>query len=156
LDRFRFLPRYGGLAWSAAAIGIALLALTPILGLAGPSRLFALGTGIAGLSLATLYRLSPAWRLCVEVSEDTLKVTSGTKVRFELPWSEVERVVASPTTHTCFVDGGSPERSLLVPGQGASAPYDIEAKEQLFKIIIARVPAEKVHTVELLDKAPPS
>ena len=41
------------------------------------------------------------------------------------------RVVAAPTTHTCFVDGGAPERSLLVPGDGAPAPYDLEDREAL-------------------------
>ena len=58
-----------------------------------------------------------------------------------------------PTTHTCFVDGGAPERSLLVPGDGAPAPYDIEERRALFDAILAHVPPERVTTVESLEKA---
>jgi len=63
------------------------------------------------------------------------------------------RVVSSPSTQTCFVDGGSPERSLLVPGDGAPAPYDIADRTALVEAILAHVPADKVQTVATLDQA---
>ena len=62
-------------------------------------------------------------------------------------------MVASPTTQSCFVDGGAPERSLLVPGDGAPAPYDIADRGALFDAILAHVAADMVRTVESLDKA---
>jgi hypothetical protein len=65
----------------------------------------------------------------------------------------VVEVVASPSTTTCFVDGGSPGRSLLVPGDGAPAPYDVEHKPALYRAILARVPAARVREVTSLDAA---
>ncbi len=62
------------------------------------------------------------------------------------------KVVSSPTTNTCFVDGGTPETSLLVPGDGAPAPYDIENKRALCDAILAHVAAEKVRTVDTLAR----
>jgi len=53
------------------------------------------------------------------------------------------RVVASPATSSCFIDGGAPERSLLVPGDGAPAPYDIADRAALVEAILARVPATR-------------
>ena len=81
---------------------------------------------------------------------------SPSKLRFEPPWGEVLRVVASPSTRWCFVDGGSPERSLLVPGDGAPAPYDIADRAALVEAILAHVPADKVQTVATLsgERAP--
>ena len=67
------------------------------------------------------------------------------------PWGDVVRVVASPTTHTCFVDGGAPDKSLLVPGVGAPAPYDLERRDELFAEILAHVPPDRVKTVTSLD-----
>jgi hypothetical protein len=50
-----------------------------------------------------------------------------------------------------FVDGGTPEKSLLVPGDGAPAPYDIEDKAGLYAAILQHVPAEVVSKVDRLD-----
>jgi hypothetical protein len=44
---------------------------------------------------------------------------------------------------------------LLVPGPGASAPYDIENKAELYEIICARVPGERIREVTMLDQATP-
>ena len=125
-------------AVSIAALGAALLPLA---------------TGAAGVALGAAYLLSPTWKLEVIVDDDALEVRSAKATRFRLPWSEVVRVVASPSTTTCFVDGGTADRSLLVPGDGAPAPYDIEGKPALYAAILGRVPAEKVTTVETLEKA---
>ena len=63
----------------------------------------------------------------------------------------MHKVIASPTTKTCFVDGGSPERRIMIPGDGAPAPYRIEGRDQLFDEIMARVPASKIEKVALLS-----
>jgi hypothetical protein len=130
-----------------------LLASAPIFALAGASLIFAVATGLSGVVLGTLYLASPAWRIEVVVDDDALEVLSSGDRRFRLPWGEVRRVVASPATRTCFVDGGDPDRSLVVPGEGASAPYDIEDKEALYDAILARVPADAVEEVPLLESA---
>jgi len=105
--------------------------------------------------LAVAYLRSPAWRLVVTVDDNGFAVGTPARQRFRLAWSEVVRVVASPTTGTCFVDGGAPERSLLVPGDGAPAGYDLDDKAALYAAILARVPAERVETVARLDAPRP-
>ena len=126
--RFRFRPRYRALAAGAIAVGL------------------------VAAALGGLYLGSPAWKLQVLVDDDALEVRSGEDRRFRLAWPEVVRVVASPATATCFVDGGAPERSLLVPGIGAPAPYQIERRAELYAAIVAHVPAERIRQVELLER----
>ena len=135
------------------AMGATLLvggAVTP-----GAAAGYAMIGGGAGVVLGLLYLLSPAWRLTVMVDEGGLAVVRGSKLRFRLPWTEVVRVVASASTKTCFVDGGSPERSLLVPGPGASAAYDIEDKVALYEVIIECVPLVRIEWVDLLETGRP-
>jgi hypothetical protein len=50
-----------------------------------------------------------------------------------------------------FVDGGTPEKSLLVPGDGAPAPYDIDDKPGLYGAILAHVAEDRVSKVDRLD-----
>jgi hypothetical protein len=148
-SRHRFRPRYRGVAWTAATVGGALAAVAASLGfLAVP-----LVTGAIGVALGAAYLASPTWRLAVTVDDDGLEVGSPKRRRFRLAWAEVVRVVASPSTHTCFVDGGAPERSLLVPGDGAPAPYDLEDRPALVAAILAHVPPERVTTVDSLEQA---
>ncbi len=109
--------------------------------------------GAVGVAFGAAYLASPAWKLVVTVDDTGLTVASKDRTRFQLAWSDVTKVVASPSTHTCFVDGGAPERSLLVPGVGAPAPYDIEDKPALFEAILAHVAPDKVETVDTLDSA---
>jgi len=147
--RHRFRPRYRGVAWTAAGVGGSLAIASASLGfLVAP-----LVTGAAGLVLGAAYLASPTWRLAVTIDDDGLEVGTAARRRFRLAWGEVVRVIASPKTHTCFVDGGAPERSLLVPGQGAPAPYDLEDRPALLEAILAHVPAERVTTVESLEEA---
>lgn len=141
---FRFRPRYRGLAWSSIGVGGAIAAIA--VGVLGVP-LLPLATGAVGVALGAGYLLSPSWKLAVIVDDDGLEV----RPRFRLAWSDVVRVVSSPATHTCFVDGGAPEKSLLVPGDGAPAPYDIEDRPALCAAILAHVPAERVETVASLD-----
>ncbi len=147
---FRFLPRYRGLAFTALGVGGTLGAVAIV---ALGSALLPLATGLAGVALGASYLASPSWKLEVVVDDEALEVRTPKASRFKLPWSEVVRVVASPTTHTCYVDGGAPERSLIVPGDGAPAPYDIADKPALYAAIIERVAPDKVQTVTTLEAA---
>ena len=148
--RFRFRPRYRGIAWSAVGLGGALgTVAVAALGAA----LLPLATGAAGVVLGAAYLMSPSWQLEVVIDDDALEVRSAKASRFRIAWTDVARVVASPSTHTCFVDGGVPEKSLLVPGVGAPAPYDLENKPALFDSILAHVNPDKVTTVETLEAA---
>ena len=147
-NSFAFRPRYRGVALTSIGVGGVLGAIALIsLGAA----LLPLATGAIGVVLGGGYLLSPSWKLAVVVDDDGLEVKSPTKSRFRLAWADVKKVVASPTTHTCFVDGGAPERSLLVPGDGAPAPYDLEDKQALFEAILSHVTPDKVETVETLN-----
>jgi hypothetical protein len=111
-----------------------------------------LATGVLGVVLGAAYLASPTWKIAVTVDDDGLTVASPKRKRFHLAWADVVRVIASPTTSTCFVDGGKPEHSLLVPGDGAPAPYDIADRKALVEVILAHVAKDKVTIVESLDR----
>jgi hypothetical protein len=145
MPSYRLRPRYRGLAWGSIGLGGALATIalwTP--------AVVAIAS-VCGLGLGAAYLFSPTWRLKVVTSEDALAVFAGDKLRFTLPWSEVVKVVASASTKTCFVDGGAAERRILIPGDGAPAPYRIERRDELYDEILARVPAAKVEQVALLS-----
>ena len=146
MNRFAFRPRYRGVAWVSIGVGAALDALG-LAGLPWP----ALATGAVGVALGAFYLVSPAWSIEVVIDDAALEVQQKGERRFRLPWSEVVKLVASRETKTCFVDGGDPDRSLLVPGDGAPAPYTIADKDALFDAIVAHVDPEKVEEVELLS-----
>jgi hypothetical protein len=150
-ELFHFRPRFRALAWTASGLGAGAMTLAS-LGLLGPGQLIGWIVGGIGAALGPLYAVSPAWRLIVAVDEHGLAVRRGETPRFQLPWNEVVRVVWSPATSTMFVDGGSPARSLLVPGYGATAPYDLERKPELCRAIVARVPADRVIEVDSLER----
>lgn len=144
---FRFLPRYRGLGLSALGLGGTLLVVGGIATAVAPIL-----AGVVGIGMGAAYLLSPAWKLEVIVDDAGLEVRSPDRSRFKLAWGEVVKVVAAPNA-TCFVDGGAPERSLLVPGVGAVAPYDIRDKVKLYEAILAHVPASRVERVESLEAA---
>ena len=147
--RHRFRPRYRGVAWTAAIVGGTLAAVSAVAGVV----LAPLVTGAIGVALGAAYLLSPTWRVAVTVDDGGLEVGSAGRRRFRLAWGDIARVIASPKTHTCYVDGGAPERSLLVPGEGAPAPYDLEDRPALVAAILAHVPPERVTIVESLEQA---
>ena len=148
---FRFRPRYRGLAWGSMGVGSAVA----VVAIAAGAVAVPLVTGALGIALGAAYLASPTWRITVTIDDDGLVVGSPKRERFRLAWNGVVRVVASPSTSTCFVDGGKPERSLLVPGDGAPAPYDIADRKALVEAILAHVAADKIRTVASLDQAPP-
>ena len=147
-QHFRFKPRYRGLAFGAAGLGTA---LTGVSILALGAAMLPLATGAAGMVLGAAYLLSPTWRLEVVVGDDALEVRSKTATKLRLPWTDVKRVVMSNTVPAMFVDGGAPAQSLLVPDDGAPAPYDIDDKPGLCAAILAHVDPAKVTKVERLD-----
>jgi hypothetical protein len=149
LSTHRFRPRYRGVAWTAVGIGGTLSALAAGIGFVA----IPLATGAIGLVAGAAYLLSPTWKLAVIADDEGLEVSSPKRRRFRIAWSEVVKVTASPTTQSCFVDGGTPEHSLLVPGDGAPAPYDLEDRPALYAAILAHVPPDKVETVETLEQA---
>ena len=146
--RFAFRPRYRGVAWTSIGVGGALDAVAAILALPWA----AIAVGAVGVALGALYLMSPAWSIEVVVDDDALEVVQKDTRRLRLAWRDVVRVIASPTTKTCFVDGGDPARSLLVPGPGAPAPYWIAGREALYDAIVARVGADRIEEVELLER----
>jgi hypothetical protein len=104
--------------------------------------------GAIGVAMGALYLHSSVWRLAVVVDDTGLAVVGSDRTRFRLEWDDIVEVVASPSTRTCFVNGGDPQRSLLVPGEGAPAPYVIEDAPKLYEAIVARVAKDKVREVE--------
>jgi hypothetical protein len=149
--RYRFRPRFRGLAVLAMVVGVALGGYGLVAGGSAATVLVVIGMG--GAALGGLYLGSPAWRIEVLVDDDALEVLASGDRRFRLPWTEVSSVIASPSTETCFVDGGAPERSLLVPGDGAPAPYAIDDARALYRAILAHTPRERVREVALLETA---
>jgi hypothetical protein len=151
--RHRFRPRFGAVAVLAMVLGIGVGMYGLVAGGAAATALVV--TGMGGAALGGLYLGSPAWRIEVVVDDDALEVRSGGARKFRLAWTEVQGVTASPSTQTCFVDGGKPERSLLVPGDGAPAAYAIEDAPALYRAIVAHVPPERVREVDVLERARP-
>lgn len=147
-SRHRFRPARPVTAAVAAVLGAGLVVSGAVAGSWGWAA-----AGLLPLALALLYLVSPVWRTEVLVDDDALEVLVRGARRFRLLWSEVARVVASPSTRTAFVDGGSPARSLLLPGRGARAPYRIERQGELLDAVLARVPPERVTRVERLRDA---
>jgi hypothetical protein len=152
MPTFRLRPRLRGVAATAMGIGGAILAGAAAVG--GTPIMWA--SGAAGIVFGGLYLVSPTWRLRVVVDDAGLEVGTARRPRFRLAWSDVVKVIASPSTRTCFVDGGAPERSLMVPGDGAPAPYEIEGSGELYDAILARVPADRVIEVALLETYKPT
>lgn len=148
---FRFRPRYKGVA--AVAMGMGGVSVASGLYWIGLAASFPLIVGVVGVGLGAAYLASPMGRFVVEVDDTALAVVSGPKTKLRVAWTDVVRVVASPTTKTCFVDSGDPATSLLVPGDGAPAPYAIENRGALYDFILARVEPAKVTLVETLRSA---
>ena len=148
--RFRFRPRQPAVAGAACLLGAGLAAGGVIDGRWSWALL-----GLFAVLLGILYLISPAWRTEVLVDGDALEVQNRGARRFRLPWGEVTRVVVARARGTAFVDGGAPDRSLLLPGRGARAPYRIERQAELLESILAHVAPERISDVERLDQVRP-
>jgi hypothetical protein len=143
---FRFKPRYRGVAWTSVGVGGALGIVSAAVGFVAVPMI----SGAVGVAAGIAYLASPTWKISVTVDDDGLTVGSPSKQRFRIAWQDVVKVIAAPEKHTCFVDGGTPDKSLLVPGDGAPAPYDIEDKQALVEWILAHVAADKIENVASL------
>jgi hypothetical protein len=132
----RFRPRYRGFAFAAIGLGIVLL----LFGVLGTSdgRAAAVIFGAVGVVLGLSYLASPAWRLCVVTDDEGLRVVRGSELRFFVPWDEIQRLVFDG--ESLFVDGGSPQRSLMVPAGRTRASYRIEGAQLLIDEIRAKRP----------------
>jgi hypothetical protein len=152
--RFRFRPARPQIAIAAGVMGAGLVA-GALGGAPVENRALWAGLGVVVVALALLYLFSPAWRNEVVVDDDGLEVQNRGDRRFRLAWSDVVRMVAGPAAGaTAYVDGGAPERSLLLPGRGARAPYRIAHQRELYDRIRAGVDPARVIEVERLDRMP--
>jgi len=147
-----FRPRFRAMAIVAVVLGgiLAVGAGATSGGNLGSMHLLAIAFGAIGAVSGSAYLLSPTWKLVVVTDAAGLEVRRNGDVRFRLPWQEVTKVIASPSTKTCFVDGGTPERSLLVPGVDAPASYDLTDKSRLYQTIVSSVPGERITEVDTL------
>ncbi len=141
---YRFRPRFLGVAFLSLSIGVVLVVAAATVTPDTMSTGFAFVTGVAGLFLGFAYLKSPVWKLAVEIQDEDLIVWTGTSEKLRLPWDEVKEVIVDAEHLTCFVNGGTPAKSLLVPGPGAQASYDIRNKIELIAAILEHVPADRV------------
>lgn len=163
---YRFRPRYRSLAWLAMATGSVLIGYALF---TGESRALALIMGAMGIALGLIYQASPVWKLRIvpfaagtgdaQEGEDHgegggggLRVLAGDVERFALRFDEIEALIVVSEHKTCFVHTGTSGRSILLPGPGANASYDIEGKEALYDLLVANVPEDRVREVENLGK----
>jgi hypothetical protein len=147
LREYRFRPRYRGLAVLSIAVAMVVAVATAL----SVGLVAALIIGFIGVLFGVGYFASPMFRYVVVVDDDHLEVRSRSALKFSLRWAEVVGVTASPQTKTCFVSGGSPDNSLLVPGDGAPAPYRIAEQAELYQHIVSRVSPDKIIEVDSLD-----
>ena len=133
-----------GLGGGIGMFGMVLSATVPIV------------AGALGTALGLAYMMSPSWKLAVVTDDACIEVRSGETVKFRLAWSSIVKVVAATSSPSAFVDGGAPERSLLIPGDGAPAPYQIENAAALIEELFTRIAPERIERVESLDAARPT
>ena len=153
-ERFRFRPRRPMVAAVAALLGLGLVASAlldaPLPGTAIATGAGGMALGAAVAALALVYLLSPAWKTVVVADDAGLQVETSGGRGFQLPWTDVVRVVAVPARAAAFIDGGTPRRSLLLPGAGARGAYRIEGQARLLELVRQRVPADRVVEVPRL------
>ncbi|MBA3459076.1 MAG: hypothetical protein H0T46_03880 [Deltaproteobacteria bacterium] len=149
MSEFRFRPRYRGVAWTSIGVGGGLAGTGIAMGL----MVLPVAAGAFGIGLGLAYLLAGSWKYRIVTDDDGIEVRDQKGTRFRLLWSEIKRVVASPSTKTCFIDGGMPEHSILVPGVGAPAPYSISDSATLFAEVLAHVAPDRVKTVETLEQS---
>jgi hypothetical protein len=149
VTEYRFRPRYRGVAFTSIGVGGGLAGTGIAMGLLA----LPVAAGAFGVGLGLAYLLAPSWQYRIVTDDDGIEVRDRRGTRFRLLWSEIKRVVASPSTKTCFIDGGSPDHSILVPGVGAPAPYSISDRDALFAEVLQRVNPDCVKRVETLEQA---
>ena len=101
-----------------------------------------------------MYLRSPLWRSYVVVDDDGLRVETPRGLRLELPWKDVVRVRAAAATETCYIDAGMPARSFLLPGPGIAAPFRVERRGELYRLIVAACAGRVEEVAELEPPRP--
>jgi hypothetical protein len=149
-QRFRFRPARPGTAAMSILLGAGLLVSSLLAGSAWTGWAAA---GAAGLILGVLYFASPAWSTEVRVDEEAIEVLRRGERRFRLRYDQVVTLTVAAAHRVAFVDGGSPDRSLLLPGRGARAPYRIENQPALYAELRARVAPDRQVEVDRLDRS---
>lgn len=141
--RFRFRPRFPGVAWVALVFGLGLLALVSLGRVDHRLAAICFACGAICVLAGGAYLRSPAWRLVVEVDDAGVRVARGRDLRVQLAWADVVALRVDREQATCVIDGGSAARRVLVPGPGLPAPYRIEDREALVALLVEHVPAER-------------
>jgi hypothetical protein len=147
MANYRLLPRYRSLPIAAAGLGVAIAAVGAF---RGTWSLCAIG-GIA-VALAAAYLWSPSWRMQLITSDTGLTFQKANGAQRFVAWNDVKRLLVAPN-QTCLMVGTDAETSLIVPGLGAPAPYDIQNKAALFAEMTAKVANSKQRTVETIETA---
>lgn len=147
MAQYRLRPRYRLLPASAASIGAMIAAFGA---LQGPFALVAVGG--AATALGAAYWFSPTWKIRLVTSADELQFHTARGVK-SLRWSQVRRLFVDRVHRTCLIVGSGAETSLIVPGVGAPAPYDIENKSELFDEIVAAVATARQRDVTSIEEA---
>ncbi|MBP9086529.1 MAG: hypothetical protein KBG15_10460 [Kofleriaceae bacterium] len=147
MAHYRLRPRYRVLPASAASIGAVIAAFGA---LQGPFALVAVGG--AATALGAAYWFSPTWKIRLVTSPDELQFHTARGVK-SLPWTQVRKLFIDRAHRTCLIVGSNAETSVIVPGIGAPAPYDIENKSELFDEIVSYVPAARQRDVASVEEA---
>lgn len=148
MPEFRLRPRYRLLPASAAGIGGGIAVFGA---LQGPFALVAVGG--AAMAMGAAYWFSPTWKIRLVTTDEELQFHTSRGRINRLPWAQVRRVFVDRVHGTCLVVGSNAETSLIVPGVGAPAPYDINNKAALFAEIMARVAPSRQREVASIEQA---
>jgi hypothetical protein len=89
----------------------------------------------------------------VVVDDDGYAFEAGGREKLRVRWSDVKKVRHEPREQAVYVDCGDPARNLLVPPRRGFG-FHVSDAATLCARVLASVPAEKVETVERLEKPP--
>jgi hypothetical protein len=95
---------------------------------------------------------SPSWRMQLITSDTGLTFQKANGTHRFVGWNDVKRLLVAPN-QTCLMVGTDAETSLIIPGLGAPAPYDIQDKAALFAEVTAKVASSKQRKVETIETA---
>ena len=153
-SRFRMRPRWPWLPGVIIGFGAALIVFAWVARVPPRTRTVETAAGAVLIVLALMYLRSPLWRSYVVVDDDGLRVETPRGLRLELPWKDVVRVRAAAATETCYIDAGMPARSFLLPGPGIAAPFRVERRGELYRLIVAACAGRVEEVAELEPPRP--
>jgi hypothetical protein len=148
MAEYRLRPRFRLLPLSAAGIGTSVAVVGVV-----QSAVALIAVGGTATALAAGYWFSPTWKMRIVTSPDELQFHKTRDRITKIAWRDIRRVFVDRVHHTCLVVGRNADSSLIVPGVGAPAPYDIDDKRALFDEIVANVATEKLRDVDSIEAA---